>query len=117
MKGWTSTFKKQEYPPKRTNNKDENNLESTKRKLKQAVLEWDDLDIQAELKSFLYVDRSLRGDPRKYKFIDEINFKKCMQLKRIPKRKLFVGITNKQRKFIIHPEFRVANQEVADQFI
>ena len=40
-----------------------------------------------------------------------------MQLKRILKSKLFVGITNKQRKFIIHPEFMVANQEITDQFI
>ena len=40
-----------------------------------------------------------------------------MQLKIIPKSKFFVGITNKQRKFIIHPEFMVANQEITDQFI
>ena len=40
-----------------------------------------------------------------------------MQLNRIQKRKFFVGITNKQRKFIIHPEFMVANQEITDQFI
>ena len=40
-----------------------------------------------------------------------------MQLKRILKSKFFVGITNKQRKYIIHPEFMVANQEITDQFI
>ena len=40
-----------------------------------------------------------------------------MQLNRILKSKFFVGITNKQRKFIIHPEFMVANQEITDQFI
>ena len=40
-----------------------------------------------------------------------------MQLKRILKSKLFVGITNKQRKFIIHPEFVVPNQETTDQFL
>ena len=55
--------------------KEENRLERTKRNLKQAALEWDYLDIQAELKSCMYVDRSLRGDPRKDKFIDELNFK------------------------------------------
>ena len=49
-------IKKQEFPPERTNTKEENRLENTKRKLKQAALEWDDLDIQAELKSFMYVD-------------------------------------------------------------
>ena len=32
-----------------------------------------------------------------------------MQLKRILKIKLFVGITNKQRKFIIHPKLMVGN--------
>ena len=40
-----------------------------------------------------------------------------MQLKRILKSKFFVVITNKQRKYIIHPEFMVANQEITDQFI
>ena len=55
--------------------KEKNRLENTKRKLKQAALEWDDLYIQAELKSFMYVYRSLRGDPRKDKLIDELKFK------------------------------------------
>ena len=40
-----------------------------------------------------------------------------MQLKRLLKSKFFVGITKKQRKYIIHPEFMVANQESTDQFI
>ena len=40
-----------------------------------------------------------------------------MQLKRILKSKFFDGITNKQIKYIIHPEFMVANQEITDQFI
>ena len=31
--------------------------------------------------------------------------------------KSFVGITNKQRKYIIHPDLMVANQEITDQFI
>ena len=53
MKGWTSSSNQQEYPPEITNTKDENSLEMTKIKLKQAALEWDDLDLQAELKSFL----------------------------------------------------------------
>ena len=97
--------------------KDENRLEKTKGKLKQAALEWDDLDIQAELKSFMYVDRLLRGDAKKDKLIDELNFKKCVQLKRLLKTKFFVGIKDKQRKYIIHPEFMVANQEITDQFI
>ena len=40
-----------------------------------------------------------------------------MQLKRIIKSKFFVGIPDKQRKYIIHPEFMVENQEITDQFI
>ena len=40
-----------------------------------------------------------------------------MQLKRLLKSKFFVGIKNKQRKYIIHPDFMVANQEITDQFI
>ena len=40
-----------------------------------------------------------------------------MQIKILLKSKFFVGITNKQRKIIIHPDFMVANQEITDQFI
>ena len=40
-----------------------------------------------------------------------------MQLKRLLKREFFVGITNKQRKYITNPEFMVANQEIIDEFI
>ena len=58
--------------------------------------------MQAEFKSFMYIDRSLRT--KKYKFIDELNFKKCMPLKRSLKSKFFVGITNKQKN-IYHPSW------------
>ena len=40
-----------------------------------------------------------------------------MKLNRSLKSKFFVGIKNKQRKYIIHPDFMVANQEIMDQFI
>ena len=40
-----------------------------------------------------------------------------MHLKRIQKNQFFVGIKVKQRKFIIHPGFMVANDIIADQFI
>ena len=63
----------------------------------------------------MYIDRSLHA--KKDKLIDELNFKKCMQLKRSLKIKFFVGITNKQRKYIIHPDFMVTNHEITDQFI
>ena len=64
----------------------------------------------------MYIDRSLRGDPKKDKLIDDLNFTNCMHLNRIQKSKFFVVITVKQRKFIIHPEFMVANHILADQF-
>ena len=91
MRGWTSSSKNLECPPETTKTKEENRLENSKRKLKQASLEWDDLGMQAELKSFLYVYRSLRA--KKEKLIDELNFKKCIQLKISLKSKFFVGIT------------------------
>ena len=40
-----------------------------------------------------------------------------MQLKILLKIKFFVGITNKQRKYIIHPDFMNSNQEITDQFV
>ena len=40
-----------------------------------------------------------------------------MHLKRSMKSKFFIGITNKQRKYIIHPDFMVENEEIKDQFI
>ena len=40
-----------------------------------------------------------------------------MHLKGSMKGKLFIGIKNKQIKYIIHPDFMVANQEITDQFI
>ena len=40
-----------------------------------------------------------------------------MHLKRSMKSKFFIGITNKQRKYIIHPDFMVDNEEIKDQFI
>ena len=107
-------IKNPELPHETTKTKEENRLENSKRKLKLAALDWYDLYMQAELKSFLYVDRSLRA--KKDKFIDELNFKKCMQLKILLKSKFFIWITNKQRKYIIHPDFMVANQEITDQF-
>ena len=51
------------------------------------------------------VDRSLRSDPKKDKLIDEIEFKNCMRFKRKTTRIIFVGITVKGRKFIIHAEY------------
>ena len=93
--------------------KEDNSLENKRIKLKQAALEWDDLDIQAEFKSFMYVDLSLCGNANKDKLIDELNFKTRMQLKRILKSNFFVGVTNKQRKYIIHPKLTSERSEVS----
>ena len=40
-----------------------------------------------------------------------------MQLKILLKSKFFVGITNKQIKYIINPDFIISNQEITDKFI
>ena len=53
----------------------------------------------------MYFDHSLRGDPKRDKLIDELNFKNCMRLKKKTTIKFFVGITYKKRKFIIIPEY------------
>ena len=66
-------IKNPERPPDTTNTKEENRLEISKIKKEQAALEWDDLNLQAELKSFMYLDRSLRA--KKDKLIDDLNFK------------------------------------------
>ena len=46
-------IKNTECPPETTKTKEENRFGKFKRKLKQAALEWDGLDMQAELKSFM----------------------------------------------------------------
>ena len=56
----------------------------------------------------MYIDRSLLA--KKDKFNDELKFKKCMQLKRSLKSKFFVGNTNKQKIYIIQPDFMVDNK-------
>ena len=65
----------------------------------------------------MYIDRSLSGDPKKYKLIDELSFKNCMRLNIETTRKFFVGITYKKRKFIIHPEYFDANNIFSHSFI
>ena len=88
-----------------------------KRKAERAALEWDDFLLQEQLKSLMYVDRSLRGYPKKDKFIDELNNRNCMSFKIIKTSKVFVGITDKKRKFIIHAEYSDANNISSHTFI
>ena len=65
----------------------------------------------------MYVEHSLRGDSKKKKLMDELNFKNCMRFKRNTTRKSFVGITVKGRKFIIHAEYFDANNIFSHQFL
>ena len=60
VRGCTYSSKNPERPPDNNKTKEENCLENSKRKKKRATLEWNDIDMQAELKSFMYIDRSLR---------------------------------------------------------
>ena len=78
-------------------------------RVKRAALEWDDFVLQEKLESLIYIDRSLRADPKKDRLIDELNFKNCVGLKINTASKLSVGITKKKIKFIIHPGFFYAN--------
>ena len=55
------------------------------------------------------VDRSLRGDQKKDRLLDELNFKNCMRFKRKTTSEVFVGIKVKRRKLIIHAEYFDAN--------
>ena len=59
-------------------------------KAKRAALEWDEFMLQEQLKLLMYVDRSLRGDPKKDTLIDELNFKNGVRLKRNKTSKFFV---------------------------
>ena len=75
MKVWTSSSKQQEAHPEPTKTKEEINLEQMKEKVKRSALEKYDFVLQEQLKSLMYVDHSLRGEPKKDKLIDELIFK------------------------------------------
>ena len=87
------------------------------KKVEKEALKWDYFVLKEELKSLMYVNRSLRGDPRKDKLMDKLNFKNCMRFKRKTTSVFFVGITVKRRKFIIHPRYFDANNIFSRQFI
>ena len=86
-------------------------------KVEIVALKWDDFVLQEQLKSLMYFDHLLRGDPKKYKFIDELNFKNCMRLKIKTKIKFFVGITVKGRNFTIHVEYFDATNILLHPFL
>ena len=98
VRGWTSSSKNPERLTDTKKTKEENSLEKSKRKKERVALEWDDLDMQAELKSFMYIDRSLRAN--KDKLIDELNFK-IYAIKEITEKKV-LRWDYKQTKKIYH---------------
>ena len=65
----------------------------------------------------MYVHRSLCGDPKKNRLINELKFKNCMHSKRKRTIKFFVGIIFKGRKFIAHAEYFDANNIFSHQFL
>ena len=66
-------------------------LEHMKRKVKIAFLKWDNFVLQGQLKSLMYVDRLLHGDPMKDKLINALNFKYELHPRRKKTSKFFVG--------------------------
>ena len=102
MKGWISSSKQQEDPLEPKNTQEEIRFEQMKRKVKISALEWVDLVLQEQLKSLMYVDLLLRGDPMKDKLINELNFKSCTSLRRNKKASsLLVVHTRKERLLFI----------------
>ena len=61
--------------------KEEIRLEEMRQKAEKAALKWDGFVCQKKLKSLMYVDRSLFGDPKKDRLMDELNFENCMCFK------------------------------------
>ena len=98
----TSSSIQQESTAEIPNTKEKIRLEQMKRKVKRVAIEWDDFVLQEQSKSLMYIDRSLCGDPMKVNFIDELNYKKCLRLRRKKTSKLFVGITLKSVLFILN---------------
>ena len=71
-------------------------------KVKRADVEWEDFMLLEHLKSLIYAERSLSCDSNKDKYIDELNLKNCVQLKRKTTSKLFVCIIKKLLFFILN---------------
>ena len=86
-------------------------------KIERAALEWDYFVLQEQLKSLMYVDRLLHGDPNKDNFTGELKLKSCILFKRNTISKFFVGVTVKGRKFIIHEEYFDAKNIFSHQFL
>ena len=99
VKRWTLSSKQQEAPPEPTKTKEDIRLEKMKIKVKIAALEWDDFVLQEQLKSLMYVDRSLRTYPKKDKLIDELNFKKLHLFKYKDSKKVICWYYIQKRKF------------------
>ena len=57
--------------------------------------------LQEKLKSLMCVDRSVRGDPKKDKLIDELNFKNCMCFKINTTSKFLLALHSKESLLFI----------------
>ena len=110
-------MKQQEAPPEITNTKEDIGLEQMEVKVKISALECDGFVLQEQSKSLMYVDHSIRGDPKKDKLIDELNFKNFVCLKRKTIRKFFVGITCKKEGLVFIMNFFDANNIFSHLFI
>ena len=86
VKGYIYSLKQQETAPETTRTKKDIILENMKIKVERSALEWDYLMVQEHLESLVYVDSSLRGNPKKERLIDELNFKNCTRFKRKTKK-------------------------------
>ena len=81
-KGWTYSLKKTRISFKNNKEHRGDSFRKDEKKIKIAALEWDGFVLQEQLKSLMYFDCSIRGDPMKEKLIDELNFKKFVRLRR-----------------------------------
>ena len=77
------------------NNKDQrgDSFITDEKKVKITALEWDDLVLQEQLESLMYVDHSICGDQMKDNLIHKLKFKSCRSLRGNKTSKLFIGIT------------------------
>ena len=68
-------------------------------KVERVALKWDDLVIQEQLKSLMYINLSLCGNTKKDNWIDELNFKRYMRFKRKTTRNIFGYYSQKKKVY------------------
>ena len=100
VKQWTKNPRIPDIPEPPQKSKEEIRLEKLVKKAKEGEKEWNDFVMQEEMSEMMYVDRSLRGDPKKDALMKELDFTKCKKYLHIKKSKFFIGITERKKKFI-----------------